>query len=111
MKLIYSNFDGLEVSFQGAFPHYILEQLEKGRIEAEKQKRDALVYLGFDKETPVKVGETGARGGYRYRFDTGHDRETWFVVRSTNPELWNIRVSVADYPGRTRHYDELLMPH
>lgn len=93
MELIYSNFDGLEISFQGAFPETILKQLERGRNEAEQNRRNSLVYLGV-KEIPVQVAETGARGGFRYRFDTGLDRETWFVARSTNPEQWNIRVSV-----------------
>ena len=40
------------------------------------------------------VAETGSRGGYRYRFDTGLDGETWFVAHSTNSKNWNIRVSV-----------------
>lgn len=92
MKLIYSNFDGLDISFQCALPEEVLEQLEHGRNEAESNRQSTLVHLGKN-EVSVHVAETGARGGYRYRFDMGLDRETWFVAKSTNPELWNIRVS------------------
>lgn len=39
------------------------------------------------------VAETGARGGYKYRFDTGLDGEIWFVAHSLKRDGWNIRVS------------------
>lgn len=93
MQLIYNNFDGLDISFQGAFPHKILDQLAEARAQAQDEKRDVLAYLGAE-HIPVMVGETGARGGYRYRFDTGIDGETWFIAHSTNSKNWNIRVSV-----------------
>ncbi len=93
MQMIYNNFDGLDISFQGALPEKILKQLGKAREQAQKEKRAVTAYIGLDK-SPVIVAENGAKGGYRYRFDTGLDGETWFVAHSTNSKLWNIRVSV-----------------
>jgi hypothetical protein len=52
MELIYQNFDGLDVSFQGAVPDYILHQLEEARQDAERSplgKTPALIYIGKTK--------------------------------------------------------------
>ncbi|MEJ0062362.1 MAG: hypothetical protein WDO70_03960 [Alphaproteobacteria bacterium] len=93
MQMIYQNFDGLDVAFQGSLPPSILEALEQGKQQALAQGEDALVLLGL-KQCPVLVAETGARGGYAYRFDTGPAGEVWFVSKSIDPKRWNIRVSV-----------------
>lgn len=93
MQLIYNNFDALDLSFQGAFPEKILQQLSHAREQAQQEKRDVLVEIG-KYNLPVMVSETGMRGGYRYRFDTGVDGEIWAVSHSTSSKNWNIRVSV-----------------
>lgn len=93
MELLYSNFDALDITFQGSLPKEILDQLAQGREQAQNEKRDVLIELGKHK-MPVMVSETGMRGGYRYRFDTGLDGEIWAIAHSTNSQNWNIRVSV-----------------
>jgi len=93
MQLIYQNFDGLDVSYQGALPLCLLEELETAKKEAQESRKETVIRLG-PKKLLVSVAETGAKGGYSYRFDTGPDGETWFVAHSDNPRLWNIRVSV-----------------
>lgn len=93
MELIYNNFDALDISFQGCMPEKILNQLAEGRERAQNEKSDVLIELGEEK-IKVMVSETGMRGGYRYRFDTGLDGETWFIKHSNRSDLWNIRVSV-----------------
>lgn len=93
MKLIYSNFDALDIAFQGAFPEHVLEKLSEAREKAQSEKREVLTHIGKE-ELPVMVAETGMGGGFRYRFDTGPDGEKWFVSHSTNTKNWNIRVSV-----------------
>ena len=98
MELIYQNFDGLDVTFQGVVPDSILKQLEKGRQEAEdnsarRSPAPALVMLGKG-GIPVHVAESGMKGGFRYRLDTGPDGEVWFLANSDDPKGWNIRVSV-----------------
>jgi hypothetical protein len=53
------------------------------------------------------VGESGAKGGYAYRFDTGFTGETWFVAHSLDPERWNIRISVKSLNLALRGYEEV----
>ena len=103
MELIYNNFDALDISFQGAFPQEILDQLAKGREQAQNERREVLIELG-EQRMPVMVAETGAKGGYRYRFNTGIDGEIWFVAHSTNSQNWNIRVSVSSLQLALRGY-------
>ena len=93
MELIYNNFDALDISFQGALPAEILEQLAAAKEQAQREKRDVYAELGAT-NMKVMVSDSGMRGGYRYRFDTGIDGETWAVAHSTNSKLWNLRVSV-----------------
>lgn len=94
MQIIYNNFDGLDIAFKGAFPQEILDQLAQAREQAQQERGDVYLALGSAK-IAVMVAETGAKGGYRYRFNTGKDGETWFVVHSTNSDKWNIRVSIS----------------
>jgi len=93
MEKIYQNFDGLDVSFKGALPVYILEQLENAKLEAIEQRGNVYIELGKMK-VPVSVAETGARGGYSFIIDTGLDRETWFIANSNRKDRWNIRASL-----------------
>ena len=88
-------FDGFNITFQGFVAKYILYQLEQAQIEARCNQKPALTYLGTGNEKiPVHVAESGMRGGYSFRFDTGEDGETWAVADSGNSNRWNIRVSV-----------------
>jgi hypothetical protein len=93
MQLLYRNFDGLDVSFKGAMPADVLRTLTAGKARAQEQREDALVLLGR-KRIPVHIAETGMRGGYAFRFDTGPFGATWSVADSGDPERWNIRASV-----------------
>lgn len=93
MKLMYQGFDGFDVSFQGMIPASIREQLEYARESAQNKRNIETTFLGFN-HIPVHVAESGSRGGYKYRFDTGPDREIWFIADSDKSDKWNIRVSV-----------------
>lgn len=94
MQLIYQNFDKLDVTFQTVFPPFILDQLEYAKREAQEQRKPIPIVLG-DIELPVLVGETGAIGGFSYRFSTGIDGEMWFASNSRKKDVWGIRVSVS----------------
>ncbi len=94
MELIYNNFDGLDVSFQGALPEEILNKLKETKQQAQSEKRDIPLEIGNDRRL-VMVSETGAKGGYAYRFNTGPIGETWFIAHSTDSRFWNIRVSIS----------------
>src|SRR6516225_8427740 len=94
IECLYVGFDGLDVAFQGSRPEAALAMLERARDEAQREMRPVLVRIG---ELDVHVAETGARGGYRYRFDTGEDGEIWFVKQDARVDKWNIRVSVKSF--------------
>ena len=103
MELIYKNFDGLDISFQGALSEDVLETLADGKREAQQMRKDVYRELGPEK-IPVMVAETGMRGGYAYRFDTGPDGEIWAIGHSTKSDSWNIRVSVKSLNLALRGY-------
>lgn len=90
-KLIRGAFDTIEVSFKAAMPGSLLSRLEVGRAEAQQARAEALVNLAPG--VSVHVAETGMRGGYRYRFDTGPEGATWMVKHSEKVD-WNMRASV-----------------
>lgn len=93
MEIVYSNFDGLDLSFQCVVPERILARFRHAKEQAQKEKQDCALRLdGHNK--PVMVAETGSRGGYAFRFDTGIDGETWFLVDTRKPDVWNVRVSI-----------------
>ncbi|MBF0446382.1 MAG: hypothetical protein HQL68_12410 [Magnetococcales bacterium] len=92
MKRIYSNFDGLDISFQGYFPADEIEKLKWAKEDAQKQNGDAVAYLGASQK-PVLVRKTGV-SPYAYVFDTGPDGATWMAKRTEDPTEWGIRVSV-----------------
>lgn len=42
----------------------------------------------------MAVADSGARGGYAFRYDTGPDGATWFFKRPRPGDPWGVRVSV-----------------
>ncbi len=91
MTVIRSGFDGLDIAIQAKTPTPLAEALETAQAEARETKKDATItYNGLK----LDVAETGARGGYAYRIDTGITGETWFFKRRNNTaDQWGIRVS------------------
>lgn len=91
LREVYRGWDSLDVAFQGALPDATLTTLREGKARAiqagEPTLIDVVGAMGH-------VGETGARGGYAFRFDTGPDGEIWTIKDSPDPSQWNIRVSV-----------------
>lgn len=90
LKPFYRNFDGLDVTFQGRIPQAFVDVLETAKAEAQNSRRAVLVeWQGED----MHVAESGAKGGYAYRCDTGPTGATWFFSRNQIATNWNIRVS------------------
>ncbi len=102
IKILRAGYDGLDVSFCGTMPPSVLEALERGKTEAVRSRQDALVQIS--PRLSVHVAETGAKGGYAYRVDTGPDGETWFLKRSDTID-WNIRVSCKSAMLATLGYE------
>ena len=97
LKVVHKGFDGLDVAFLGALRQEDLETLEAARERAEQNFQPALVEIGPGR-VAMHIAESGAKGGYRYRGDTGPVGETWFIKHSSDPNKWNIRVSVKSLP-------------
>jgi hypothetical protein len=94
MECLYSGFDGLDVAFDAALPRAALDTLEAAKDEAQAAMAPARAAVGT---VDCLVAETGAPGGYRYRFSTGDDGETWFIKAKPAPQsagYWGVRVSV-----------------
>ncbi len=90
LKPFYWNFDGLDVAFQGRIPEPLVNALHDAKEQAQETQGPALVEWRGE---PMHVAESGAKGGYAYRCDTGPVGATWFFSKNQNPENWNIRVS------------------
>ncbi|SDE64825.1 hypothetical protein [Rhodospira trueperi] len=93
MHVLYSGFDGLDVCFKGHLPPDGLDTLEEAREAAQAKRAAQLVTVG---EIAMHVADSGARGGYKFRCDTGPLGATWFFKdsRRANADPWHIRVSV-----------------
>ncbi|WP_028880340.1 hypothetical protein [Terasakiella pusilla] len=92
MKVIHCGFDGLDVAFACAVPSNICEIFE-GKKRAAQESDGKPQYVKIN-DFEGHVAESGARGGFAYRVDTGPEGEIWFFKRSENSEKYNVRVSV-----------------
>lgn len=106
MKPIYSNFDGFDLSFQCAVPAKILDTLAEAKKQAQETKGDAVTKIGKN-NVIVLVSETGGKGGYPYRFDTGIDGATWMIANNPKRDKWNIRVSIKSLALALYGYEEV----
>ena len=107
MEMIYNNFDKLEITFKGKLPEKILEQLKEAKQKAQEAKTDYFTEIGKTKMS-VKVSETGAKGGYAYRFDTGKGGEVWMAAQTLRLDNWAIRVSVKSLALMLYGYDGVI---
>jgi hypothetical protein len=106
MKLIYNNFDGLDISFKCALPPFLLKQMRSAKEEAQKSRREVFISVGSEFKR-ISIAESGARGGYAFRFDTGIDGETWFIADREDREQWNVRLSVKSLALALYGYSEM----
>lgn len=91
MRVIYSGFDALDVAYQGRISDDFLACLEQAQQKAVETREPALLEYGGLR---FHVAESGARGGYAFRCDTGPIGATWFFKRPNARDAWGIRVSV-----------------
>ncbi len=91
MELLYRGFDGLEIAFNTQISEAFDSALAEAKEAASKAMEPHLLYFN---DTPMHVAETGSRGGYAYRCDTGPDGATWFFKRPNRADGWGVRVSV-----------------
>jgi len=91
LKPFYWNFDGLDVAFQGRISQDLVNVLEEAKTEAQNAR--AAVLVEWQGEA-MHVAESGSKGGYAYRCDTGPTGASWFFGRNQSSTNWNIRVSL-----------------
>lgn len=92
MKVIHCGFDGLDAAFACAVPSNVCEIFEGKKRDA--QENDGKPQYVKINDFEGHVAESGARGGFAYRVDTGPEGEIWFFKRSENSDKFNVRVSV-----------------
>ncbi|WP_439515610.1 hypothetical protein [Oceanibaculum nanhaiense] len=91
MEIIYQGFDGLDFAIRANIPQEFADRLEEAQLEAQKTREPALSdYRGVE----MHVAESGARGGYAFRCDTGKDGAIWFFKRPNPNDPWGVRVSL-----------------
>ena len=93
LKMLHRGFDKLEIAIKGALAPDDIEILEAARAKAEKSHSPALVSIGPG-DVDMHIAESGLRGGYAFRGDTGPMGELWFFKRGLSRDDWNIRVSI-----------------
>ncbi len=98
MDVVHRGFDGLDVSFQGQIDKDFAEQLEVAKTSAADEREEQLLEF---RGVKMHVAETGARGGYAYRCDTGPFGATWFFKKPNKHDPWGIRVSCKALPLAT----------
>ena len=101
LKTLHRGFDKLDIAIKGALSPTDIELLEVARKESEKNHHDTLVEIGPGK-VAMHVAESGLRGGYAFRCDTGPLGELWFFKRGLSGNDWNLRVSVKALALATR---------
>ncbi len=106
MKLIYSGFDGLDVTFKGYLPKAAIDVLERGKEGAIELKQNQPVDIG---DFHGFVGPAGLRdGGYSFIVDTGELGFKWFFSKSQRKDNWGIRVSCRSATLATYGFDETV---
>ena len=101
MDVLYSGFDGLDVTYQGAVSGGLLVKLKAAKLQAQEEKRP-VVYIEHGGQS-LGVARAGAPG-FAYKVDTGPDGEVWMIADSGRTDAWNIRVSVRSLALATRGY-------
>lgn len=90
-RIIYTNFDKVEVSFQGALPASMLDKLSEAKEKAQQENTEQIISIG---KINAQVNPNGAKGGYAYSFSTGATGAIVAIKHDTNPQNWNIRISI-----------------
>ncbi len=95
MDVLHRGFDGLDVSFQGRIDAEFEAKLEAAKVAAADEREDQLLEF---RGVKMHVAESGARGGYAYRCDTGPFGATWFFKEPNARDPWGVRVSCKSLP-------------
>ena len=90
MIVVHTGFDGLDLALKSTAPQELVAKLESAKAQACETHTEALV---IHNGVQFRVSETGGKGGYAYRFDTGPDGAIWFVKKPKPGDPWGVRIS------------------
>lgn len=92
--LLYSGFDGLDVSFQAQIRDELCVALETAKQRAQDRHEWAPFHWNG---VEMLVSESGARGGYAFIVSTGEFGATWFFKKPNARDPWGVRVSCNSF--------------
>jgi hypothetical protein len=95
ITLLHQGFDGLDLAFKAQLKMPFAKLVERARDVAGARHTPQLVTLAGQ---PMHVLEGGARGGYRYKCDTGPLGAIWFFKAPNIRDPWGVRVSIRSLP-------------
>jgi hypothetical protein len=92
MQVIYSGFDGLDISIRACIPESLNEQLKLHKAHCAEHDTESVIVI---KNQFLKVFGHGARGGYAYVCEFGICGSKWFFKRPNKNDPWGIRLSAS----------------
>lgn len=95
ITLLHQGYDGLDMTIEGQIPPVLADLFESAREKAGAMRRPQLVTY---KDVDFLAAESGAKGGFSYRCDTGPVGATWFFKKPRFGERWGIMVSWKSAP-------------
>lgn len=95
MEIVHQGFDGLDVAFEGQIPLELDQVLAEAKAAAVVHRNPTIARFN---SIQMHVSESGAKGGYAYRCDTGPLGAVWFFKRPNAKDPWGVRVSVKSLP-------------
>ena len=104
-QVLYAGFDTLDIAFEATLPQEALDVLEQARNQAEASQKEEPVKIGRAQETFL-IKPHGQRGGFRYIVTNGPTGAIFSIKKNaTNPNDWNLFVSVRALCLLTKGYD------
>lgn len=94
-EIIYSGYDGLDLSYRTFLPDHILHILSAAKSEASKTHRSVAAHIGG---VECVVSSSGAVGGYQFNVDTGPLGVTWLIKDAERSDPWGCRASIKSLP-------------
>lgn len=86
-EILHWGFDALYIAFQGAVSEATRRALRDAKVRAMDAGEPIFAKIAG---LSGHVGDTGATGGYRYRFEQGPLAAKWLFKENSDPNEWNL---------------------
>ncbi|MEH6488864.1 hypothetical protein [Hyphomonas oceanitis] len=98
MDLVHSGFDNLDITFFGKISPQQAELFQTHQDHAKVWRSPSKCRIG---DVCFNIAQTGRRGGYAFRADTGPFGEIWSFKRPNENDPWGIHVSCSSFACAT----------